>query len=47
MKKTTFFALLLVFAFISHSQTQIWSDNFDDLNISDCTLVDYDSDGSN
>ena len=47
MKKTLLFLLLIVFAFGTKAQTVVFSDNFDDQDISDWRLVDQDGDGNN
>lgn len=47
MKKITCISVFFIFLSISYSQSVVWSDNFDDLDISDWTLFDYDADGSN
>ena len=47
MKKTTLLLLLLLIGFTGHAQTTVWSDNFDDEDISDWTLTDADGDGNN
>lgn len=45
MKKITLLALLFI-ASIGYSQTVIWEDDFNDLDISDWTLYDEDGDGN-
>jgi hypothetical protein len=47
MKKTTTVILFFLFLSNSHSQSVVWSDNFDDLDVFNWTLIDYDSDGNN
>ena len=47
MKKITLLLSLLLIGFTSHAQTTVWSDNFDDEDISDWTLTDSDGDLNN
>lgn len=47
MRKITLLLSLLLIGFTSHAQTTVWSDNFDDEDISDWTLTDSDGDGNN
>ncbi|WP_458627701.1 T9SS type A sorting domain-containing protein [Winogradskyella sp. PC D3.3] len=47
MKKITLFALALGLSFNTFSQNIVWSDDFNDLDISDWTLIDADGDGYN
>ncbi len=47
MKKFYFLLLLLFSIHLSYSQTTVFSDDFDDLDISDWTLIDADNDGNN
>jgi hypothetical protein len=47
MKKQLLFIGLLLASFLGHSQTVVFSDNFNDEDISDWTLVDSDGDGYN
>ena len=47
MKKITLFALALGLSFNTFAQNIVWSDNFDDLDITDWTLIDDDGDGFN
>ena len=45
MKKITLFLFTLLLFNLNSAQTVVWSDNFDDLDISDWTLSDEDGDG--
>ena len=47
MKKINLLLSLLLIGFTSHAQTTVWSDNFDDEDISDWTLTDSDGDSNN
>lgn len=47
MKKILLTISAIVAISVANAQTVVWSDNFNDLNISDWTLVDADGDGRN
>ena len=47
MKKITFLLFTFLTVTLGYSQTTVWSDNFDDEDVSDWTLTDSDGDGNN